>query len=84
MAETTKDPDHFSRTEFSLLLRGIQAKKDVVDFKFQVISTAKMPLGNFKNFSTYHSADNLLVSMAAIAILALTGKVVCSLNTKHL
>lgn len=84
MAETTKDPDHISRTEFSLLFRGIQANKDAVGFKFQVISTAKMPLGNLKNFSSYHSAENLLVSMAAIAILALTGKVVCSLNTKYL
>lgn len=57
---------------------------DVVGFKLQVISNAKMPLDNFKNISSFHSAENLILCMAAIAIAAVTSKMICSLNTKHL
>lgn len=82
VAVTTKDPDHISLTDFSLFLRDTQANMDVVGFKFQVISTAKMPLDDFLNISSCHSAE--ILHMAAIAISALTGKVICSLKTKCL
>jgi len=65
-------------------LRDIQANMDVAGIKFQVISTAKMPLDHFKNISSFACAENLILRIAAIAISALTGKVICSWKTKCL
>lgn len=44
----------------------------VVGLKFQVISNAKMHLGNFKNTSSFHFAGNLIILMAATGISAVT------------
>lgn len=79
-----EDPDHISPTDFSLFLRDIQTNTDVVGFKFQVISTDKMPLDHFKNIYSFNSAENLIFHMAAVTISALMGKVVCSWKTKRL
>lgn len=80
LSVTTKDPDHISPTDFTLFLRDV----DVFGFKFQVILTAKVPLDYFLNISNFHSAENLILHMAAIAISALTGQVICSLKSKCL
>lgn len=57
---------------------------NVVGFKFQVNSNAKMPLDNLKNTFSFPFTGNLILCGAATAISAVTSKMICSLKTKHL